>query len=365
MHSSYLEKKEEIESDEIGHLMQLTKKAPPVRKNLAKTFSESDVQILVNNLAISRQEAVDALKYTDGNLELAFKSELGRLQLNNDLMLEFCAEYCELRGLSPGSKYSLFHPSPEVDSKISRMRKIRELAQQNDVTELIREVLLWDASIPEKYPEFYFKLKRCEFLNKTYQGQSEKALKIAREEMAPLTKGSPELTRLLKETFSALISTDINDGDGDDDNHDYHQITDIGWDDVARGLDLTSLAGSLCGILGEDLEFNRSRLIILLSLLLEVHSKWLETQMMRDPFETALWIPKLKKLETEQEFSPGQDKSELDGDGGQTMVDLSSQPNESSILTIMEVLAFNRVEAINLLHQYNGDLDAIFQSLLS
>jgi hypothetical protein len=358
MHSSYLEKKEEIESgDEFDRLMKLTKKAPPVRKNLAKSFNESDVQILVNNLAISRQEAVDALKYTDGNLELAFKSELGRLQFNRDQILEFCAEYCELRGLSHGSKYSSLHLSHEADRKISKMRKIRELAQQNDVTELIREMLLWDASIPERYPEFYFKLKRCEFLSKTYQGQSEKALRIAREEMAPLTKGSPELTRILKETFSVLISTDIDD--------DRHQVTDIVRDDVARGLDLTSLVGSLCGIFGEDLELNRSKLILLLNLLLEVHSKWLETQMMRDPFEAILWIPKLKRPEPEQESSPGQDGSELDTAEGQTTMDLSNQPNESSILTIMEVLAFNRVEAINLLHQYNGDLDAIFQSLLS
>jgi len=38
--------------------------------------------------------------------------------------------------------------------------------------------------------------------------------------------------------------------------------------------------------------------------------------------------------------------------------------DDHSILTLMEFMALSRVEAINLLQQFGGSLDAIFETLL-
>ena len=38
--------------------------------------------------------------------------------------------------------------------------------------------------------------------------------------------------------------------------------------------------------------------------------------------------------------------------------------NEEHILTLMEMMAFSRVEAIGILNEYHNDLNAILQSLL-
>jgi hypothetical protein len=91
--------------------------------------------------------------------------------------------------------------------------------------------------------------------------------------------------------------------------------------------------------------------------LLEVHSEWLKKQLMpQDPFSSLLHIDRLKSHHAEQPSTHVSPTAEV----METM-----QPNESSILTLMEVLALGRIEAINLLEQYNGDMEAIFQSLLS
>lgn len=68
----------------------------------APKFSESDVQDLAQALELSRQGAVDSLRFTGGDLSAAFKNELSRLRVNVAAMDELVREYCMYRGLIEG-----------------------------------------------------------------------------------------------------------------------------------------------------------------------------------------------------------------------------------------------------------------------
>jgi hypothetical protein len=78
-----------------------------------------------------------------------------------------------------------------------------------------------------------------------------------------------------------------------------------------------------------------------------------------------LHIDDLKKGESEKIDDHLSVKRSLDSAEHTVPLTALRPPNEEHILTLMESMAFSRVEAINLLHQYSDDLDAIFQTLLS
>nr|XP_024373806.1 uncharacterized protein LOC112281474 isoform X3 [Physcomitrium patens] len=75
---------------------------PQERLLEAPKFSESDVQDLAQAVEISRQGAVDSLRFTGGDLSAAFKNELSRFRVNVAAMDELVREYCMYRGLVKG-----------------------------------------------------------------------------------------------------------------------------------------------------------------------------------------------------------------------------------------------------------------------
>ncbi|MCO5546584.1 hypothetical protein L7F22_000013 [Adiantum nelumboides] len=65
----------------------------------APKFDESDVQALAHAVDVSRQGAVDSLRYAGGDLNLALKNELGRIRLDRGLLDDLVHDYCVYRGL--------------------------------------------------------------------------------------------------------------------------------------------------------------------------------------------------------------------------------------------------------------------------
>ncbi|KAI5054338.1 hypothetical protein GOP47_0030769, partial [Adiantum capillus-veneris] len=65
----------------------------------APQFDESDVQALAHAVDVSRQGAVDSLRYAGGDLNLALKNELSRVRLDTGLLDDLVHDYCVYRGL--------------------------------------------------------------------------------------------------------------------------------------------------------------------------------------------------------------------------------------------------------------------------
>jgi hypothetical protein len=57
------------------------------------------VQALAHAAGLSRQGALDSLRFTSGDLFAAFKNELSRLRVNFSMINELVKEYCIYRGL--------------------------------------------------------------------------------------------------------------------------------------------------------------------------------------------------------------------------------------------------------------------------
>ncbi|CAD6212477.1 unnamed protein product [Miscanthus lutarioriparius] len=73
----------------------------------APPFDEVDVQALAHAVELTRQGAVDSLKFAKGNLYQAFQNELCRMKLDLTLLDKLVHEYCVYRGIVEGSSHVL------------------------------------------------------------------------------------------------------------------------------------------------------------------------------------------------------------------------------------------------------------------
>ncbi|XP_027075146.1 uncharacterized protein [Coffea arabica] len=65
----------------------------------ASPFDEVDIQALAHAVELTRQGAVDSLKFAKGDLVQAFQNELCRMKLNESVLDELVHEYCVYRGI--------------------------------------------------------------------------------------------------------------------------------------------------------------------------------------------------------------------------------------------------------------------------
>ncbi|XP_071710724.1 uncharacterized protein [Rutidosis leptorrhynchoides] len=65
----------------------------------APPFDEVDIQALAHAVELTRQGAVDSLKFTKGDLFQAFQNEVCRMRLDVTLLDELIHEYCVYRGI--------------------------------------------------------------------------------------------------------------------------------------------------------------------------------------------------------------------------------------------------------------------------
>lgn len=82
------------ERDPPAPPQQILYEAPP--------FDEVDIQALAHAVELTRQSAVDSLKFANGDLFRAFQNELCRMKLDVSMLDELVHEYCVYRGITDG-----------------------------------------------------------------------------------------------------------------------------------------------------------------------------------------------------------------------------------------------------------------------
>lgn len=101
---------------------------------------EADVQALPERLGISRQQAVNALKLTDGNVEAALKNELARAVMASQRVMRLVVDYCAARGLP------LFKIQEEEDDNVAEKEKDKgeDKMQVDDYDDIIVDDIMDD-----------------------------------------------------------------------------------------------------------------------------------------------------------------------------------------------------------------------------
>ncbi|XP_027346426.1 uncharacterized protein LOC113858136 isoform X3 [Abrus precatorius] len=75
-------------------------------------FDEVDIQALAHAVELTRQGAIDSLRFAKGDLFLAFQNELCRMRLDVPLLDQLVREYCVYRGIVDSGRASpLLNPS--------------------------------------------------------------------------------------------------------------------------------------------------------------------------------------------------------------------------------------------------------------
>ncbi|KZV45991.1 hypothetical protein F511_10681 [Dorcoceras hygrometricum] len=72
---------------------------PQESLNEVPPFDEVDIQALAHAVELTRQGAVDSLRFAKGDLQQAFKNELSRMRLDVSVLDELVQEYCVYRGI--------------------------------------------------------------------------------------------------------------------------------------------------------------------------------------------------------------------------------------------------------------------------
>lgn len=115
----------------------------------APPFDEVDIQALAHAVELTRQGAVDSLKFAKGDLFQAFQNELCRMKFDVSMLDELVREYCVYRGIV-NSAYiaNEKHASVQENSScISRNSSAEVSSNSNSDT-----VNMQDVEIEERYP---------------------------------------------------------------------------------------------------------------------------------------------------------------------------------------------------------------------
>jgi hypothetical protein len=87
-----------------GQLLRPTRlPAPLPKEGVLGSFEEATVQTLAQAVGLPRQTAVESLKHAGGVLNIAFRNELSRLQLDRAMLDAMVFEYLVYRGLILGA----------------------------------------------------------------------------------------------------------------------------------------------------------------------------------------------------------------------------------------------------------------------
>ncbi|XVE82772.1 hypothetical protein DITRI_Ditri16bG0032700 [Diplodiscus trichospermus] len=79
----------------------------------APLFDEVDIQALAQAVELTRQGAIDSLRFTKGDLFQAFQNEICRMRLDAAMLDELVHEYCIYRGIVESGMQTLSQDEPE------------------------------------------------------------------------------------------------------------------------------------------------------------------------------------------------------------------------------------------------------------
>ncbi|GMI68085.1 hypothetical protein like AT5G66810 [Hibiscus trionum] len=83
---------------------------PPESLYEAQVFDEVDIQALAHAVELTRQGAIDSLRFAKGDLFEAFQNEICRMRLDDAMLDELVREYCVYRGIVESGMKTLSEP---------------------------------------------------------------------------------------------------------------------------------------------------------------------------------------------------------------------------------------------------------------
>lgn len=203
----------------------------PTRFSHRGKYEEVDVQTLPERVNISRQDSIESLRFTDGDVSAALRNELGRVLVNRNRFRKLIVEYCAARGLhvfettktntTPTSNPAGRHPAlfddqdrvivPEgmlstcTMDMFSAMYKLRVLSQKGDCDAFLAAVQQIGHELLERAPFLDFRIGQCRVLRHMRQGEYDFALHVVQQKLGPLAEKHPELLPSLTETTTLLV----------------------------------------------------------------------------------------------------------------------------------------------------------------
>uniref|UniRef100_A0A1J3J7M2 Glucose-induced degradation protein 8-like protein n=1 Tax=Noccaea caerulescens TaxID=107243 RepID=A0A1J3J7M2_NOCCA len=111
--------------------------ATPLESCEAPPFDEVDIQALAHAVELTRQGAVDSMKFAKGDLFQAFQNELCRMQLDVSVLDELVKEYCIYRGIVDSEMQVIKGPAKRNQSDVVQSLSSSEIdlntSQHSDV----------------------------------------------------------------------------------------------------------------------------------------------------------------------------------------------------------------------------------------
>ncbi|KAL0377725.1 UNVERIFIED_CONTAM: hypothetical protein Sradi_3078000 [Sesamum radiatum] len=144
----------------------------------APPFDEVDIQALAHAVELTRQGAVDSLRFAKGDLHQAFQ--------------DF-------------KKSSMMHNASNRVDRYDIVLGMKELASKGMAGEVVEEINALDPDFFTENPILLFQLKQVEFFKLVQAGDHSHALKVASSHLGPLAAKDPALLKPLKETLLALL----------------------------------------------------------------------------------------------------------------------------------------------------------------
>lgn len=266
-----------------------------------------------------------------------------------------CTKDQECTQLADSKSYSV--------DKFQIVLDMGELVTKGMIVKVVHEIKEWNPLFFEQNPILLFQLKQVEFLKLVEDGNYAGALRVARSDLGPLAASYQNLLKPLKETLLALARPEESAS--------------------VKHIPLNIVATSLQVALGASIGIEEPQLMKIMRATIYTHAQWFKLQMCTDRFEKLLRINELKEMDPgmvkklKSEANPdlcSGATSHVTGSSCNSMPsDGSNQPpeasgglfNETAILQVMEFLALPRSDAIQLLAQYDGSADAVFQQMFS
>lgn len=343
-----------------------------------REFPESDIQTLKDALMnrITRDDAILALKYANGDIQKALKNELSLIHVDTDIVSCLVEDYIEWRGLRRNMDSTRLKRLLEEEKNGESLswqtiiQMIRYCAENGDVSTILKLLRNRYPQVLKNYPKLHFRLLQFQLYRLLEERKWDCGLQILREELSKIIETCPQLYPWLKESAFILFLYDLE-------GYHYLEKKRLWKRYFEEHVNLPVMASSLCSILMEANSIYEPQLARNLRFYLFVHKEWCTKNQLNDPFADSLCISALTNKDTLLEQTIERNECIFNRDWNTSMkkdncvedsTNRQQSVEEQVILTLMEFLAISRAEAIALFNQYTGpskDPAYILNTLLS
>lgn len=216
------------QGDRTSRIMWKTDGSRPTKFNHRGEYKEADVQTLRERVRIQRQDSIESLRFTDGDVFAALKNELGRVVVNRHRFRVMVVEYCAARGLhvfdtteaTPTCEEQSRCPTlsdqelvvvPEHVIALSALKmfpvmcNLRLLARCGDPDAFLDAIRQVDPTLLESAPLLEFRIGQCQVMKHIRQGEFDSAIATVQQKLGPLANRYPEFLPSLTETVTVVV----------------------------------------------------------------------------------------------------------------------------------------------------------------